>query len=182
MKQYPIIGCCGIDCGLCPRYHTDGSSACPGCAAPDFREKHPSCGFVTCCVTTRGFETCADCPEYPCSRFDREREGRDSFVTHRKVFDNLNAIRKNGYEAFLDIQSERMDLLQRLLHDFNDGRSKSYFCLACALLPGSDIPALTDVLPGIPDGLDAKEKNKLARALIDLLSGQRGIELVLRNK
>jgi hypothetical protein len=50
------------------------------------------------------------------------------------------------------------------------------------LLPGSDIPALTDVLPGIPDGLDAKEKNKLARALIDLLSGQRGIELILRNK
>jgi hypothetical protein len=137
---------------------------------------------VTCCVIKRGFETCADCPEYPCSRFDKEREGRDSFVTHRKVFDNLNAIRKNGLEAFLDNQSVRIDLLKRLLRDFNDGRSKSYFCLACALLPDSNIPALIDVLPGIPDNLDAKEKNKLARALIDLLSRQRGIELILRNK
>jgi hypothetical protein len=26
---HPTIGCCGIDCGLCPRYYTDGPSRCP---------------------------------------------------------------------------------------------------------------------------------------------------------
>ena len=180
MKQFHTIGCCGIDCGLCPRYHTDGPSACPGCGAPDFKDKHPSCGFVTCCVSKHGFETCANCPDYPCARFDAERKGLDSFVTHLKVFDNLNAIRDDGLDVFLDRQAVRMDLLKQLLTDFNDGRSKSYFCLACALLPDTDILALIDVLPGIPAGSDAREKNKLARALIDLLARQRRIELKLR--
>ncbi len=180
MKRYPLIGCCGIDCCLCPRYHTDGPSACPGCGAPDFKEKHPSCGYLTCCVTKHGFETCAECPDYPCARFDKERGGRDSFVTHRKVFANLDAIRGKGLSPFLKTQKIRSDVLITLLKDFDDGRSKSYFCLAAALLPIGDLEALADTLPAIPPHYEAKEKNKLVRSLIDLLAGQRGIELVLK--
>jgi hypothetical protein len=28
---YPEIGICGLSCGLCPSYHTDGISRCGGC-------------------------------------------------------------------------------------------------------------------------------------------------------
>src|SRR5512145_448571 len=66
LKKYETIGCCGIDCGLCPRFHTKGDSACPGCGGVNFKEKHPSCGFVTCCVIKNGMEVCADCKDYPC--------------------------------------------------------------------------------------------------------------------
>jgi Protein of unknown function (DUF3795) len=182
MKQQTTIGCCGIDCGLCPRYHTDGPSACPGCGAANFKDHHPSCGYVTCCVTKRGFETCADCPDFPCSRFDAERKGRDSFVTHRKVFDNIEDIRQNGLETFMNQQRQRMDILLNLLDNFNEGRSKSYFCQACALLPISDLEALKDTLPTIPAGLDIKAKNKLIRSLIELLAVQRGLDLKLRHQ
>ncbi|MCF7832129.1 MAG: DUF3795 domain-containing protein [Candidatus Marinimicrobia bacterium] len=182
MKKHPSIGCCGIDCILCPRYYTDGPSACPGCGAPDFKEKHPSCGFVTCCVVKHGYETCADCPDYPCSRFDKERSGLDSFVTHRKVFENLDTIRDKGLKSFLKSQKIRSGILEALLKDFDDGRSKSYFCLTCALLPEGDIQALNDTLPAIPFHFEVKDKNKLVRSLIDLLARQRGIELTLRKK
>ena len=64
-KKYFTIGCCGIDCGLCPRFHTKGDSVCPGCGGLGFKEKHPSCGFLTCCVTKKGLEVCSDCPDYP---------------------------------------------------------------------------------------------------------------------
>jgi hypothetical protein len=47
MKSFSYVGCCGIDCGLCPRFHTNGPSACPGCDGDNFHEKHPSYGFVT---------------------------------------------------------------------------------------------------------------------------------------
>lgn len=26
LKKYPVVGACGLDCGLCPRYHTNGRS------------------------------------------------------------------------------------------------------------------------------------------------------------
>jgi len=42
LKKFETIGCCGIDCGLCPRFHTTGTSACPGCGGLEFKEKHPS--------------------------------------------------------------------------------------------------------------------------------------------
>ncbi|TET26129.1 MAG: DUF3795 domain-containing protein, partial [Dehalococcoidia bacterium] len=50
LKKYPIVGACGLNCGLCPRYYTQGTSRCPGCCGPDFWQKHPGCAFITCCV------------------------------------------------------------------------------------------------------------------------------------
>ncbi len=93
-KRRPTLGCCGLDCGLCPRYHASGASRCPGCGGPDFAQKHPARGFHTCCFKKRGLEACAHCAEYPCPRFDREDGSRDSFITHRRVRDNQRKIRE----------------------------------------------------------------------------------------
>ena len=56
LKKYPMVGACGLDCGLCSRYYTEGPSRCPGCCGPDFWEKHPGCAFITCCVKRRNLE------------------------------------------------------------------------------------------------------------------------------
>ena len=73
-KTYPTIGCCGLDCGLCPRFYTVGHSRCPGCAGPDFFNKHPSCSFITCCVKKKNLEVCAECSEFPCPKFKSDEE------------------------------------------------------------------------------------------------------------
>jgi hypothetical protein len=135
LKKYNTIGCCGIDCGLCPRFHTKGGSVCPGCGGLNLKEKHPSCGFLTCCVIKKGFEVCSDCPDYPCKRFDSERQGYDSFVTHRKIFTNLDLIKDKEIGFFINQQKIRMDILTGFLSNYDDGRSKSFFCISCALLP-----------------------------------------------
>ena len=135
LKKYETIGCCGIDCGLCPRFYTNGDSACPGCDGLNFKEKHPSCGFLTCCVIKNGLEICSDCKDYPCKRFDSEKDGYDSFVTHKKVFANLDYIKTNGIENFINNQRVRIDILNCLLTNFDDGRSKNFYCISCALLP-----------------------------------------------
>ena len=99
-KLYPVIGCCGIDCGLCPRYYTIGASKCPGCCGLDFFDKHPSCSFITCCVKKNNLEVCAQCDDFPCPRFDGWDAG-DSFVTHLKSVSNLNYIKEHGKIAVL---------------------------------------------------------------------------------
>jgi hypothetical protein len=120
LKQYETIGCCGINCGLCPRFYTKGDSACPGCGGENFKEKHPACGFLTCCVNKNGFEVCSDCKDYPCKRFDSEKDGLDSFVTHKKVFINIDFIKKNGIERFIDQQKIRIDILSYFLTNYVD--------------------------------------------------------------
>ena len=101
----------------------------------NFKDKHPSCGFLTCCVTRNGLEVCSGCNEYPCKRFDPEKEGYDSFVTHRRIFVNLDSIKEYGIDSFITRQKIRIDILREFIYKFDDGRSKNFFCLGCALLP-----------------------------------------------
>jgi len=181
-KIYPTIGCCGIDCGLCPRFQTVGGSACPGCGAADFREKHPSCGFLTCCADKRGLEVCVECPDYPCPRFEPEKVGFDSFVTHRRVFSNLEFIKTNGIDLFIDQQKQRMDILRDFLARFDDGRSKSFFCLGCALLPLEKLQESHEFAGSLDDCLEIKEKNKKLKEKLHSLAAELKIELKLNNK
>lgn len=138
-KTLPTIGCCGLDCGLCPRHYTVGISRCPGCAGPDFFNKHPSCSFITCCVTKRNLEVCAECSEFPCSKFKSDEEYQQlkqssSYPTYKKVMPNLNYIKEHGINKFMEQQNKRIDLLETMIHNFDDGRSRGFFCKATALL------------------------------------------------
>jgi len=186
VKTFPTIGCCGIDCGLCPRYHTTGSSRCPGCAGLDFFDKHPSCGHITCCVKKRKLEVCSQCDEFPCSKFESWAEG-DSFVTHQKTLFNLDSIRGEGLERFMEQQRKRIRLLKTMLEEFDDGRSKSFYSIATALLP---VTALEESLNHAQQQIeqdeaksrDIKTRAGILRGLLDDCAAKTGVELKLRHK
>ena len=169
VRQHPNIGCCGIDCGLCPRYYTAGDSRCPGCGGESFFDKHPSCSFVTCCLKKRGLEVCAQCGDFPCRKFDKETGGHDSFVTHRRVMQNQRMIAEGGLDAFLRQQQKRTAFLETALGRYDDGRSKSFFCLAAALLS-------TDALN---EALKAAERGENLRSVLEQLAINEGQELKL---
>ncbi|MEQ8201921.1 MAG: DUF3795 domain-containing protein [Syntrophomonadaceae bacterium] len=133
-RTYPTIGCCGIDCGLCPRFHTVGNSRCPGCGGEGFEQKHPSCSFITCCVKKHGLNICAECKEFPCRKFDKETGEHDSFVLHRRVIPNQRLIAEIGLEEFVHRQEIRLGFLGTAIAKHDDGRSKNLFCIAAALL------------------------------------------------
>ena len=179
LKKYETIGCCGIDCGLCPRFHTKGDSACPGCGGLNFNDKHPSCGFLTCCVIKNGLEVCSDCKDYPCKRFDKEKEEFDSFVTHRKVFVNLDYIKNNGIKQFFENQRTRTDILNDLLINFDDGRSKNFYCLACALLPLERLTEGHKQLLKMDESLDVKQRCNLLRIYLQSIADSLSIALKL---
>ena len=138
-RNYPTIGVCGLDCGLCPRYYTVGASRCPGCGGPEFSSKHPSCSFIKCCVKTKNLEICAECSDFPCSKFKSDEEYQQlkessSYPTYKKVMPNLNSMKAHGIEKFLEQQKERIRLVETMIVDFDDGRSRSYYCKLAALL------------------------------------------------
>jgi hypothetical protein len=139
LKKYPTIGVCGLDCGLCPRYYTKGTSRCPGCSGPDFFNKHPSCSFITCCVRKKNLEACGQCPDFPCSKFKTDKEYQrleesSSYPSYKVVMRNHNFIKEHGIKDFIARQKKRIKLLERMIENFDDGRSRSFFCRAACLL------------------------------------------------
>ena len=180
IKQYETIGCCGIDCGLCPRFYTKGSSACPGCGGVDFREKHPSCGMLTCCAVKKGLEVCSQCSDYPCKRFESDNITDDSFVTHKRMLLNLDYIKINGIESFINEQKPRIDILNDLLAHFDDGRSKSFYCISCALLPIAKLRETQAFAHSLSRDIELKEKCKVIKCSLNSAADSLKIELKLK--
>ncbi|NLK72949.1 MAG: DUF3795 domain-containing protein [Clostridiales bacterium] len=185
LKEHPTLGCCGIDCGLCPRYYTEGPSKCPGCFGEGFFDKHPSCAFITCCVKKRSLEICALCPDFPCIKFEKETGEKDSFVTHRRVMHNQNFIKEHGIDKFLEQQNERINILKKMLANYNDGNCKNLFCLAAALLSLDNLKkALKDAdqevrIHAISQN-DYKIKAKIMKAILSEFAVEENVELVLK--
>ncbi len=190
VKKYPTLGCCGLDCGLCPRYYTVGNSRCPGCCGPDFFNKHPSCSYITCCVKKKSLEVCAQCEEFPCPRFESWLGGGakyDSFLTYLKVHSNMESIRKQGIREFIKQQKKRIEMLETMIEGFDDGRSRSFYCLAVTLLSIKDLKdslgqAGQNIKKDSLEAEDRKAKAKMLRGLLNVSAAEKGIELKLRKK
>jgi len=182
-KTYPIVGACGLDCILCPRYYTEGKSKCDGCGSA-YSYAAVGCKFFRCCVKERKFETCAECNEAPCSKF-KGADDCDSFLTHRKMMPNLKFIREHGLKVFLTHQKKQHNLLETLLRQYNDGRSRTLYCTAATLL---SLKALTKVLSqaekkvkakGIKDS-DFKSKAKILKEVLNTTASKEKTNLTLR--
>jgi hypothetical protein len=185
-KNFPTIDCCGLDCGLCPSYYTEGASRCPGCCGPDFVNRHPTCSIITCCFYKKKFEICGQCDGFPCSKL-RNWDAADSFVSHSKCFINLRQIQGTGLEKFLEQQRERIQFLELALKGFNEGRSKSLYCIASTLLPISYLKESIKITKQkIKDNrvsaADIKTKAQILKSILNEIANDQRIKLKLRKK
>ena len=120
-----LIGCCGLYCGLCNKYQSTAPSRCIGC---QLGEQHSWCSIWNCCVKKHGFETCTECEQV----FQCEIYLRRKVAEWIPAADNLRQIIEFGLENWLNEQIKRQALLENLLHQYNEGRSMSFYCKVCA--------------------------------------------------
>jgi len=114
-------------------------------------------------------------------------EGLDSFISHKPALPNLDRIREVGLETFLGEQRERRLLVERLLANYNEGRSMTFYCAACALMPPDLIRQAIDEMEQLltskqVNELDLKAKARAMRSLVRELASKSGIDLKLRKK
>jgi len=170
-REYPQFSACGLNCGLCSRYYTAGSSRCPGCAGEGFSEVHPPCGILSCCQR-KGLEYCFECEEFPCVKFDKWGDG-DSFITHKNFLSDMKKAKYNGIEVYKAELNEKIGILEMLLKNHNNGRCKGLYCLAVNLLSLEDIRAVKE---NINNAFDSK----IVVRLLEEMAEHRGISLKLR--
>jgi len=180
--KYPEIGICGLSCRLCPRYHTESKSRCGGCKS-EFRMS-AGCPFITCAVKNKGVEFCWQCKENEtCEKWRKHRESSkrvDSFICYQKLEDNITFIQKNGVHEFEKIQKKREDLLKEMLHEFNEGRSKSYYCIAATALEIEELEEALTKAKKDSIGLEIKGKSKVLHSILDEIAKRKNYYLKLR--
>jgi hypothetical protein len=127
-------------------------------------------------------ETCGSCGEFICNRI-ADWDSADSFVTHRTSISNLKRIGKSGLPTFIRQQQKRVELLQELIQEYDDGRSKSFYCLTTALLPLKELKlAMQRIRSRADDSSDRKRVAKSIREAFAEIANKAHIELSYRRK
>nr|WP_300093004.1 DUF3795 domain-containing protein [Sedimentibacter sp.] len=176
-RQYPLFSLCGLNCGLCPRFNTEGPSKCPGCGGEDFHLKHPSCSVITCSKSHDNVEYCFQCTSFPCEKY-MEESSKDSFITYKNVLLDFRKAESAGLEKYEEILNEKIEILQYLIENFNDGRRKSFYCTSVNLLEIEDLREIINSL----QKLDFNDEQKIKKAVlfIESKAKERKIQLNLR--
>ena len=180
--KYPTIGICGLSCRLCPRYQTEAKSKCGGCKS-EFRMA-AGCPFITCAIKKKQFEFCWYCPDTKvCEKWSKHRalgKKHDSFKCYQRLEDNIAFIEKNGVVEFEKLQNAREKLLKTMLREFNEGRSKSYYCIAATVFEVDELQKILNEALEQAKGLELKQKSKVLHALLDSAAQKKGYLLKLR--
>lgn len=172
-----LFSLCGLNCGLCTM-HLDGY--CPGCGGG---EGNQSCKIAKCSLQHGKIEYCYQCGSFPCERYKAVDE-YDSFITHQNMLKDFEKMKAAGAEAYRKEQVEKTEILKDLLDHYNDGRKKTFFCLAVNLLELDDLQTAMEKMKKEEQerNLSAKDKAAYLTQLLREAAGQKNIILKLRRK
>jgi hypothetical protein len=180
--QYSEVGVCGLSCMLCPMHHTQTESRCRGCKSQG--RIAVRCPFINCAVKKKGVEFCWGCSENStCDRWKKHREAgkqRDSFKCYQTLENDIALIRKKGVVEFVEQQKTRENILKKMLFEFNDGRSKSYYCIAASVLEIGELQKVLVKARQRSGGMQLKEKTKVLHSMLEQISQDNGYLLKLR--
>ncbi|UCB43199.1 MAG: DUF3795 domain-containing protein [Dehalococcoidales bacterium] len=180
--KYRELGVCGLSCRLCPRYHTDAESRCGGCKSE--QRVAVGCPFITCAVKKQAIEFCWDCHDgQTCEKWAKHRGfGRqyDTFKCYQKLEDNISAIAQSGIDSFEEQQKVREQILTEMLAEFNEGRSKSYYCIAATVMAIEELREALDQARKESEGLGIKDKSRVMHSILDNIASKRSYYLKLR--
>ncbi len=180
--KYPLLGVCGLSCRLCPRRHAGGESPCEGCKS-EYRMS-AGCPLINCAVKKKDVEFCWECDSSTdCERWSKHLAyGRqhDSFKCYQTQERDVSAIQDGGVAKFETEQIEREQLLDEMLRGFNDGRSKSYFCIAATVMETDELKQALVEAGRESRELDIKGKARALCKVLDEIASKNGYQLKLR--
>ena len=180
--DYPEIGVCGLSCRFCPNYQTSSRNRCAGCKS-EGRIK-VGCSFITCAVKKRGIEFCWQCQEHEnCEKWSERRkwgQSHDSFVCYQRLEENIASVKRSGLSAFAKDQKAREQLLTAMLAEFNEGRSKSFYCVVATVMDPQEMTRAITQARNESAGMDVRGKSRTLHLIINAIAGKRGYNLKLR--
>jgi len=167
---------CGLNCALCTM-RIDGY--CPGCGGGSGNQ---SCSIARCSIEHGKFEYCSECEKYPCPKYNGITQF-DSFITHRHQLLDMAKMNEMGIDKYHVKLEQKLQILKYLLDNYNDGRRKTFFCLAVYLLDLSDSEnVVQQIKEQIAPEMTVEEKSSVAVKCFDAVAKEKGITLKMNKK
>ncbi|MCW4001476.1 MAG: DUF3795 domain-containing protein [Candidatus Bathyarchaeota archaeon] len=180
--KYVEVGVCGLSCRLCPSYNSQAQSRCGGCKSPE--RMQVGCPFITCAVKKKGLDFCWECKESSsCEKWRAHRDASraaDSFKCYQTLEADIKFVLQHGIDCFEEQQKVRWRLLNEMLCEFNEGRSKSLFCVVATVFSVEELEQILTAARGNSKGLQIKEKARVMHSIIQGVADKRGYCLKLR--
>lgn len=151
---------------------------CGGCG-----NGNQSCKIAKCSLEHGKLEYCYECENYPCQTY-RHIDESDSFITHRGRKSDIEKAQRIGIARYNSEQQEKTQILAHLLSHYNDGRRKTFFCVAVNLLELSELKEAMEQIRSNDElaSLPRKEQCSFVVELFQKCAARRNIELKLRRK
>ncbi len=126
---------------------------------------------------------CSKCQEFPCEKYE-DMDAFDSFITHQNQQKDLQKQQEIGVEAYRAEQKSKIHILEWLLQNCNNGRKKTFFCLAVNLLELDDVISVVEQAKAdeIFGELSLKEKAAYVSSRFQKVADEQGVLLKLRKK
>lgn len=165
---------CGLVYNLCVMYL---GNYCPGCG-----NGNQTCRLKRCAIDHGKLEYCTQCHEFPCCEYENINE-YDSFITVRNRFKDFHRLKEIGEEAFIAELKQKNSILKYLLDNYNDGRRKTFYCLAVNLFALKDLQIVMERIREIVIESDSlKEKAVKCVNCFNEMAKQRNIVLKLNKR
>jgi len=144
------------------------------------------CPFITCAIKKKNIEFCWQCDESDtCEKWRAHRkfsQEYDTFVCYQNLEDNIASIKRHGIDSFEDSQLIRENLLKVMLSNFNEGRSKTYYCISATIFEIKDLRAALAQAGKDSDGLTIQERSKKLHTIMDKIAEDQHYYLSLRKQ
>ena len=175
IRKNQLLSLCGLNCGLCPMLL---GGHCGGCG-----NGNQSCAIARCSLEQGAPEYCCDCPRYPCEKYAHFDEF-DSFSTHQGRRADMARAQAMGIAAYNREQEEKIQILDALLSQCNDGRRKTLFCVAVNLLEVTELREAMEAIHTAAGFQDwpLKERAAYAVGILQEIAHRRNLSLKLHRK
>ena len=143
-----------------------------------------ACPFHTCAIKKKRIDFCGFCDENnTCAKWRKFREAgkqHDSLLSYQRLEDNINCIETNGIEEFEKQQKTKEKLLREILMEFNEGRSKTLYCIAATVLEIDELESVLEKARAKSKGLDIKAKSEVMHSILNEIAENKNYSLKLR--
>ena len=117
-----------------------------------------------------------------CEKLIKHKEfsrNHDSFVCYKKLENNIR-FAKEDLSKFKSDQKERENLFKKILNEFNEGRSKTLYCITSNVCETKDLESILETAKARSKGFDIRQKSKILHNLLSELTKTQGIMLKSR--
>lgn len=92
---------------------------------------------------------------------------KDTFKCYQTLEADIKYMEKHGIKAFESKQKKKEKLLKMMLDNYNEGRSKSYYCIAATVMTPKELEDALSEAACRGKGMKIKEKSAIMHKVLD---------------